>query len=73
MPDRERRDEIGAMADAVQVFKDNSLEMRRLRREQEQAEERARQDQDRLMMELADTLDVNVKAVSTPSPAHRTR
>ena len=63
VPDRQRRDEIGAMAEAVQVFKDNSLEMQRLRAEQERAEARAREERDRLMLELADTLDVKVKAV----------
>ncbi len=37
----ERRDEIGDMARAVQVFKDNALEIKRLEEEQIQAAERA--------------------------------
>jgi methyl-accepting chemotaxis protein len=39
VPDRERRDEIGEMAKAVQVFKENGIERARL--EAQQAEERA--------------------------------
>ena len=36
-----RSDEIGEMADAVQVFKDNAAEVRRLNAEQEEREQRA--------------------------------
>ncbi|MGF1607837.1 MAG: methyl-accepting chemotaxis protein [Kiloniellales bacterium] len=63
VPDRERRDELGAMALAVQVFKDNGQEVERLRAEQQEAERRAQAERDKLMLELADTLDVKVKAI----------
>ena len=63
VPDRERRDELGAMALAVQVFKDNGIEVEQLRGEQQEAERRAQAERDKLMLELADTLDVKVKAI----------
>ena len=37
-----RKDEIGQMADTVQVFKDNMIETERLRSEQEQTKARPR-------------------------------
>jgi methyl-accepting chemotaxis protein len=40
IPDRDRRDEIGQMADTVQVFKDNMIEADRLRAEQAKEQER---------------------------------
>ncbi|MFC3230199.1 methyl-accepting chemotaxis protein [Marinibaculum pumilum] len=40
VPAQQRRDEIGAMAEAVQVFKDNAIEMERLAAEQRLEEER---------------------------------
>jgi len=39
--DRERKDEVGAMAEAVQVFKENMIENERLVFEQKEAEKRA--------------------------------
>ncbi|NBN63021.1 methyl-accepting chemotaxis protein [Pannonibacter tanglangensis] len=54
-----RKDEIGKMADAVAVFKDNGLE--RVRLEAEQAAERAaREKRARLIEELVTTLDSDV-------------
>ncbi len=40
IPGRDRGDEVGKMASAVQVFKDNAIRVRRLREEQEEAERR---------------------------------
>ncbi len=58
-----RTDEIGQMADAVQVFKDNAIEVDRLqseRAEQEKlAEEKKRQD----MQKLADDFEMSVSEV----------
>ncbi|MGB4102131.1 MAG: methyl-accepting chemotaxis protein [Alphaproteobacteria bacterium] len=59
VPFLERRDEIGSMASAVQVFKDNMLETRRLAAEQEkdrQAKERRAQKVD----ELSKTFEAKV-------------
>ena len=41
VPALSRQDEIGAMAKAVQVFKQNAAEMDRLRTEQEEQKQRA--------------------------------
>ncbi len=52
VPNRARNDEIGAMARAVQVFKDNGLENEQLQRQVEQerlASEAARQEQEALL------------------------
>jgi methyl-accepting chemotaxis protein len=45
VPSRDRRDEIGAMAAAVQVFKDNMIENERLQQEQRAAERRAMEEE----------------------------
>ena len=60
VPDIERRDEIGQMAQAVQVFKENSSEAERLRKEQEEAEERSREEKRQAMFALADKFESNV-------------
>ncbi|WP_236025115.1 methyl-accepting chemotaxis protein [Arenibaculum pallidiluteum] len=58
-----RRDEIGRMAMAVQVFKDNALEMDRLEAEQAQAKARAEQERKAALVRLADRFEVSVKGV----------
>jgi methyl-accepting chemotaxis protein len=62
VPSRERRDEVGAMAHAVQVFKDNALEAERLRAAQE--EERARAEAAKLeaLRSMADTVERETRA-----------
>lgn len=40
IPARDRRDEIGAMAQSVRVFKDNMIETERLRTEQQAEQQR---------------------------------
>ncbi|MFQ5974125.1 MAG: methyl-accepting chemotaxis protein [Alphaproteobacteria bacterium] len=56
----ERRDEIGAMAQAVQVFKNNMIETERLRAEQEEMKERAEAEKRALVLKLADDFDQSV-------------
>ncbi len=59
IPAKERNDEIGGMAAALQVFKDNAIEMERLAKEQElarakeqeQQEELARMERERVQLE----------------------
>jgi methyl-accepting chemotaxis protein len=52
VPETGRRDEIGTMAAAVQVFKDNGIENDRLQREAEEARrQRAEQDRERHRLE----------------------
>ncbi|WP_176758640.1 methyl-accepting chemotaxis protein [Limimonas halophila] len=60
VPDEERADEMGAMARAFRVFRDNAQEKERL--EQEQAEQQRRQEEEkaRMMNELADTFEESV-------------
>jgi methyl-accepting chemotaxis protein len=59
----ERGDEIGEMARAVQVFKENALAIDRMAEEQEAAKERARQERRQTMAQLADDFDSDVKAI----------
>ena len=58
-----RTDEIGQMADAVQVFKDNAIEVERLKQESEEQERRAAEDRRRSMNEMADSFEASVKGV----------
>jgi methyl-accepting chemotaxis protein len=54
IPGQGRADEIGKMANAVQIFKDNMLETERLRQEQEEAEMRSVEQRKTDMRKLAD-------------------
>ena len=53
VPARDRGDEVGRMAAAVQIFKDNAVQMRRLQAEQEEQRESAEQEKRELMHRLA--------------------
>ena len=63
VPHRERGDEIGAMASAVDVFKQNAIEMERLEMAQARAKEHAEESRRQAMFELADDFEVSVKGV----------
>jgi len=63
VPARGQADEIGQMAEAVQVFKDNAIEMERLRGEQKAQEERASAERKRAMNELASSFEASVMGV----------
>ena len=63
VPDRHRRDEIGGMADAVQVFKDNAIDKLRLEEEQAAAQQRVEEEKRRGMLEMADRFERTVKDV----------
>ncbi|HET6305875.1 MAG TPA: methyl-accepting chemotaxis protein [Rhodopila sp.] len=60
IPGAERRDEVGAMAAAVAVFKDGMVEAARLRAEQEQASRDAAQARRATMLAMADKFDAGV-------------
>jgi len=62
VPATERRDELGGMARAARVFKDNALEMQRLAREKEEGDARAAEERSRARRELADRFERSVKA-----------
>jgi methyl-accepting chemotaxis protein len=57
IPARGRSDEIGQMAEAVQVFKDSMVETERLRREQEQDHRRAADEKQAALKGMADRIE----------------
>ncbi len=70
IPHVDRKDEIGSMAGAVQVFKDNAIEVDRLKEEQEDQAKRAEEKRKSDMLQLADDFDASVgKIVEAVSAA----
>jgi methyl-accepting chemotaxis protein len=66
----ERRDEIGRMAEAVQVFKTNMIEVERLKAEQQEAERRNVERRKAEMLKMANDFEVAVgEIVETVSSA----
>ena len=63
IPAQDHRDEVGAMAQAVQVFKDNALEVERLKREREAQDRRSEQEKREVMTRLADGFESSVRTV----------
>ncbi len=63
IPGRRRGDEIGVMAGAVQVFKDQGEEAERLRRENAESERRAAAERRQTMNDLADRFEAKVQGV----------
>ncbi len=63
IPARGRKDEVGAMAEAVQFFKDNMIETERLRSEQESAKARSEAERRQAMLDLADRFESSVGSV----------
>ena len=63
IPAQDRTDEIGEMAVAVQVFKDNAIEKERLEAEQEAAKQRAEEEKLALMTKMADEFEASVGGV----------
>jgi methyl-accepting chemotaxis protein len=63
IPARGRKDEVGAMAEAVQFFKDNMIETERLRAEQEQAKIRNEAERRQAMLDLANRFESSVGGV----------
>ena len=60
VPYRDQRDEIGQMAQAVEVFRVNAVEKQRLEQEQEAAKQRAEADKREAMRQLADAFEASV-------------
>ncbi len=60
IPAQNRNDEIGKMADAVQIFKDNALEKILLVQEQELSQKQAEEEKVRLMNQMADDFETTV-------------
>lgn len=63
VPAQDQSDEIGEMAQAVQVFKDNGLQMQKMQEEAKEAEERAEEDKRKAMNDLADNFEREVQSV----------
>ncbi len=59
----DRRDEIGALATALAIFKTNALEMKRMEAEQAAAEQRAAADRKQAMLRLADNFEGAVQGI----------
>ena len=64
-PGADRKDEVGEMARTVQVFKDNAIEVERLKAEQIAQERRAAEEKKRSMHQLADQFEGSVKGIVT--------
>ena len=63
IPGRDRRDEIGAMAQAVQVFKENAQRMQAMEVEKREAEEWASQQRKAEIIEFANKFQASVGAI----------
>ena len=63
IPFGDRRNEIGAMAGAVQIFKDNMIRARELEAEAEAAKSRVEADRKRAMAEMADGFERSVGGI----------
>ena len=63
IPARDRHDEIGAMAQSVQVFKDNMIENERLRSEQEALKQTTEQARRQAMTDLAAKFETTVGGI----------
>ncbi len=60
VPAQDRKDEIGDMAGAVQVFKENALRARQLEAEQDAMKKKAEEERRRSMLEVADSFEASV-------------
>lgn len=63
VPERDRKDEVGDMASAVEVFKRNAVEVKRLEEEQEASKARAEEEKKRAMAELAGAFEESVGSI----------
>jgi methyl-accepting chemotaxis protein len=63
VPGQDRKDEIGTMAAALNVFKDNMIEADRLREEQEATKQRSEAERRKAMLDLADRFEGSVGSV----------
>jgi methyl-accepting chemotaxis protein len=63
VPAQKQIDEVGQMAAAVQIFKNNAIEMERLKTEQTEKDRRAAEDKRRAMAQLADDFEKSVGKV----------
>jgi len=62
IPAQERRDEVGAMAQSVQVFKDNMIEAMRLRGEQDNVKNHAETERKAFLGKMADDFEMGIRS-----------
>src|SRR5258708_39354240 len=63
IPGRERRDELGTMALAVDVFRQNMVETRQMREAQEALKQQAEAEKIEALRVMADRFETDVKSV----------
>jgi methyl-accepting chemotaxis protein len=63
VPATDRKDEIGHMADAVKIFRDNAIEMKQMRENQAEIERRNAEEKHQMMQDLADGFEQSVGVV----------
>ena len=63
IPATGRRDEIGDMAAAVQVFRDNAVAVERMTRERKEQEQRTQEEKRKQMEDLADSFESSVGTI----------
>lgn len=61
--DHNRQDEVGEMAQALRVFRQNARDVENLRNEQEELQRRTQEEQRALMHKMADDFESNVSSV----------
>ena len=66
IPSRARRDEVGEIARAVEVFKSNALRVAGLQAEQEWAKQETEREKKAAMAQLADRFEASVQRVADP-------
>ena len=73
IPAADRDDEVGAMAAAIAVFKQNALEAEHLRHQQEEDRERAERDKCAALMHMAETVEREATAAVENVATHTGR
>jgi methyl-accepting chemotaxis protein len=63
VPALDKKDEIGEMAQAVQIFKENAQRVQRMEAEQKEAERRAAEEKRALMLKMADDFDTTIGGI----------
>jgi len=73
VPAQKRNDEIGEMAHAVQVFKENAIRVKKLEEEHLQAEHRANEEKRQMMLDMASDFETNVGGIVSSVSAASTQ
>ncbi len=63
VPAQDRKDEIGEMSAAVQIFKSNAMQNRELEADQDQQKQRAEEEKRQLMHQMADDFDSSIGGI----------